>query len=256
MEAIHRLLDRIGHATGYHLLPDWRLRHWEFARHLDGLFAGCRINLVLDVGANTGQYRNFLRRHVGYRGPIASFEPVAANVDVLRSRAAQDDQWRVWSCALGPVSESRAFNVMRRSTLSSFLAPDNRESSSKLKEHNSVHHVEDVAMRTLADVWPELVHIYGPDVRPYLKMDTQGFDMQVIHGAHDVLARIVAAQSELLLRPLYEGAPHYTEALRDFEALGFNVAGLFPVSRDQQGRVRACDCTLVNMGAERTGKRP
>lgn len=84
-------------------------------------------------------------------------------------------------------------------------------------------------------------------------MDTQGFDLQVLEGARPIVPSIVAAQTELLLRPLYEGAPSYTDTLLAFERLGFDVAGLFPLTHDTKMRVRACDCTLINrhFGSER-----
>jgi FkbM family methyltransferase len=246
-------MDRIGQATGYYLLPEWRLRHWSFARHLKDLFDRLHIDLVLDVGANKGQYRDFLRNAVGYGGPVVSFEPIRHNVELLRQRVRGDAQWTVHGCALGPASGTRPLNVMQTDSFSSFLAPDNRESSVKLVAHNTVDHVEQVTVRALADLWPEIAGAYGTRIRPYLKMDTQGFDLQVIEGARPIIPSIVAAQTELLLRPLYEGAPSYTDTLLAFERLGFDVAGLFPLTHDTRMRVRACDCTLINrhFGSER-----
>lgn len=249
MKTIHVLLERVGQITDYYLLPIWRLRHWEFASHLRRLFSDLRINVVLDVGANKGQYHDFLRRHVGYDGPVISFEPIPQNVEVLQQRASTETLWQVQGYALGPTTGKRAFNIMRRNTLSSFLDPDNRESNPRLSEHNSVAQVVEVQVKTLADVWPEIEARYGSQIRPYLKIDTQGPDLQVVEGARPVLSRIVALQTELLLRPLYKGAPSYTDALRSFEAFGFDVAGFFSVSHDNARRLRACDCTMINRNA-------
>lgn len=249
MRTMHALLDRVGQITDYYLLPSWRLRHWAFASHLKRLFNDLRINVVLDVGANKGQYRDFLRRHLRYDGPVISFEPIPQNVQVLQRRAATDRLWHVYGHALGPTTGTREFNIMCRDTLSSFLDPDNRESSPRLSEHNSVAQVAQVEVKRLADVWPDIENRYGSQIRPYLKMDTQGFDLQVMEGARPVLSRIVALQTELLLRPLYEGAPSYTEALKSFEAFGFDVAGFFSVSHDSARRLRACDCTMINRNA-------
>src|SRR5262245_60167366 len=49
------------------------------ARHLRGL----KIETVLDVGANEGQYGRILRR-IGFRGRIISFEPLLQPFEVLQ----------------------------------------------------------------------------------------------------------------------------------------------------------------------------
>jgi hypothetical protein len=91
--AIRRSIAKLVGRTGYHVLSEWRLREWDFARHVRELFARQQIDLVLDVGANVGQYRDFLREQVEYDGWIVSFEPLEDNVAVLSSRATADPKW-------------------------------------------------------------------------------------------------------------------------------------------------------------------
>src|SRR3954466_12945604 len=69
--------------------------------HLEDLLGELGVTLVLDVGANVGEYGVLLRR-LGYAGRIVSFEPVAANVEGLRSRV--DALWAVEHVALGRVT--------------------------------------------------------------------------------------------------------------------------------------------------------
>ncbi len=44
---------------------------------LKSVFKTCQIDLVLDVGANKGDFSLFLRERIGYSGQIIAFEPVA-----------------------------------------------------------------------------------------------------------------------------------------------------------------------------------
>ena len=50
-------------------------------------------------------------------------------------------------------------------------------------------------------------------------------------------------QSEVSLIPIYEDMPHWTESIEMYEAAGFGVVGLYPVTRDD-GRVIEYDCLL------------
>ena len=79
------------------------------------------IDLILDVGANTGQFATRLRQ-AGYRGRIESFEPVPETVAVLRKAARDDPRWRVHELALGEEDGTAVINVTP-GTLSSLLAP-------------------------------------------------------------------------------------------------------------------------------------
>ena len=243
--AIRRSIAKLVGRTGYHVLSEWRLREWDFARHVRELFARQQIDLVLDVGANVGQYRDFLREQVEYDGWIVSFEPLEDNVAVLNGRAATaDPKWVIHDYALGGDAGVHAFNRMARTTFSSFLAPDS-SAAARVLESNRVVAVEQVRTRTLAEVWPELHRTHGR-FRPYLKMDTQGFDLHVLAGAQPILAEVPAGQSEIYFRPVYLNAPSAMESFDAFARFGFDVAGLFPVSHDPGMQLRACDCTLVN----------
>jgi hypothetical protein len=53
-------------------------------------------------------------------------------------------------------------------------------------------------------------------------------------------------QSEVSMMPLYEGMPTFAESIETFSSLGFDVTGLFPVSRDERLRVIEFDCTLIS----------
>ncbi len=72
------------------VIPRWRLPQRELAIHLRKVFDLYDVQAVIDIGANRGQYRDFLRLEVGYNGVIHSFEPVATLYDSLIERAHHD----------------------------------------------------------------------------------------------------------------------------------------------------------------------
>ena len=63
-----------------------------------------------------------------------------------------------------------------------------------------------------------------------LKMDTQGWDLEVLKGAERSLQRIRAVQTEVSVRPLYEGAPDRVPTMAGLKERGFVFAGMVPVS--------------------------
>ncbi|MBV9892011.1 MAG: FkbM family methyltransferase, partial [Rhizobacter sp.] len=78
------------------------------------------IDLVVDAGANLGQFAQSIRRK-GYSGRIWSFEPVSYVHAALARAAAGDARWSVSKLALGSVPGEATLNVSSNHTLSSFL---------------------------------------------------------------------------------------------------------------------------------------
>ena len=115
------------------------------------IFNHLEINLVLDVGANIGNYGAELREF-GYRKRIASFEPVASLFDQLKQRAHGDSEWTVERLALGNTDGPAEINVA--DTMSSILgrAPDHDdglELKSTVKQTIQVARLDSVRSRLL-----------------------------------------------------------------------------------------------------------
>ena len=72
--------------------------------HIKDIVETHRIDLVLDVGANTGQFGAYLRE-LGYAGTIHSFEPVEATFQALQRRTSGDANWSCHRMALGREGE-------------------------------------------------------------------------------------------------------------------------------------------------------
>lgn len=216
------------------------------ARHVAGLLANYEVNCVFDVGANKGQYGRQLREF-GYRGRIVSFEPVPEALTALRKTAAQDKDWQVHPCALGREESVQTMNLGWK-TMNSLLAPS-AYGQQRYKRFAKAGTTTQVQLRRLDDVMEEALEGLA-DPRPFLKMDTQGFDMEVFAGAGQRIGEFVGMQSEVAALQLYEGSPHMTEAIAAYEDAGFEVTGMYPVTREAAtGRVVEFDCTLARASA-------
>lgn len=193
----------------------------EMAR-MQHLFAYHNIDLVLDVGANVGDYA-LLLRDLGYKGQIVSFEPLSAPYAQLVAISDRDRRWEAAPrMAIGDRDGEITINISANDRSSSVLevldkhidaAPDSAYIDS-----------ETVKLSSLDTVVPKYLKPEFDSV--FLKIDVQGFERQVLEGATKILPRIKGIQLELSLVPLYQGQPHYVDMLKFLERLGYELHGV------------------------------
>ena len=217
---------RVSRSFGYDIVPLHDMKERDFALHLREVLARQEIDCVLDVGANAGQYHDFLRDKVQFDGPVISFEPASHHIEALRERSRGDRDWHIEGYALGSSDGSMPIDVMVSDQFGSFRK-------------------EMVTVRTLDVVLPVLQERIGFD-RPYLKIDTQGFDIEVLRGAGDSLPTVKALQAEASVIGIHKGMPQYVDIIRYLDERGFDITGLYPVSRDSALRLGEFDCVMIN----------
>jgi len=139
-----------------------------------------------------------------------------------------DPKWDAYPrCALGDHNGEVELNIAGNSQSSSILpmleshrsaAP---ESAYQGKEIVPIRTVDAVAGQYLKDA-----------CAPFLKIDTQGFEWQVLDGARDALPHIKGILVELSLEPLYEGQHLWREVIDRLEVGGFTLWAFEPVFSD------------------------
>ncbi len=188
--------------------------------HTQILLDELHIDHVLDVGGNTGQYGRFLRK-LGYTGWITSFEPVRAIHDQLTRSSGADPRWHTFNVALGNEDSQAIINVTSSNDFSSLRKP-------VASERTTVERREQVEVRRLDSMLGDVMAGKCGD-SVFLKMDTQGWDLEVLKGSAGCLDRVRAVQTEISVIPWYDDAPTWMESLSMLESLGFEPTGLFPV---------------------------
>ena len=232
---------RYGPGT-FALINNKRLSDIWFSRHaqLRALFQKHNIDLVVDVGANEGQFAREIRTF--YHGDIVSFEPAKVVFSKLAKAAAADSKWHVHQLALGNYVGTQTLHVSEQTIFSSLLkATDysfHRFGPSALGNQEETVQVDRLD-NTLDKLFPSI-----EDKRIFLKMDTQGYDAEVFKGVGGRLNLVTVLQSEVSVIPIYDGMPHWTDSISLYEEAGFGVVGLFPVTRDA-GQVVEFDCLMA-----------
>jgi FkbM family methyltransferase len=172
--------------------------------------------IVIDVGANIGQFAMKLRK-LGYAGRIISFEPTSRAHEQLTKNAAHDDKWTIAPrCAVGAKPGKTKINISANSVSSSLLAMLDLHRQSD----PNAHYVdsEEVQVVTL-----DKCAFIPKDVAVYMKIDTQGFELEVLKGADSLLDRAQGVLTEVSFKPLYEEAPNYLTICQYLAARGFGV---------------------------------
>ncbi|QYM80495.1 FkbM family methyltransferase [Horticoccus luteus] len=204
---------------------DHRLAHLASLSHLRSQLHLHAIDLLIDVGANRGQFALDARR-AGYTGEMLSFEPLAAHQAHLSNLAARDGRWRIFPCGLGATAAELDLHVYHDDTFSSVLTV-NPSAQNNFGHLVALERVERISIRTLDEILAE--REIGPARRIFLKTDTQGYDADVLAGAADTLRQTLAVLTEATVAPLYDGSSRLEEINALLLPLGFARAGLFPI---------------------------
>jgi FkbM family methyltransferase len=200
-----------------------------------------RINVVLDIGANSGQYAASLRK-AGFRGRIVSFEPLSGPFTLLERKASRDPLWECQHCALGDSEGTLSINVAGNGGESSSVLPMSRSHQDAYPPANYVGS-EEVPVVRLDSVAAKVLR---PTDVAFLKIDVQGFEKQVLTGGRSTVnERCAGIQLELSFLTLYEGGLLIREALDIAYSLGFTLTGLSPCFTDlRNGRTLQADGTF------------
>lgn len=202
------------------------------------------IDLVVDVGANTGMYGLELRRH-GYAGRILSLEPVTEVFQVLHARARRDAAWDALPLAAGPREGRVRLNVAGNDAASSSvltMLPAHLDAAPESR----IIGTQESEQRTLDSLVGEYVR---PRDRVFCKLDVQGYEGQVLQGASELLRTCRGVQLEMSLVPLYEGSLCIDEAMSLMKAAGLTLARLEPgFSNPATGRMLQADGVFLRDG--------
>lgn len=224
-------LTRVARRLGFELVPTWRFDRVHQSDYLEKLLRFQDIDCVFDVGANRGQYRDYLRQQLGYQGLIVSVEPHPVCAAALAQRAAADPLWEIVPLALGAQAGQLEFKLMADTQFSSFLTP----LASELYTGgggNVVDGQATVDVTTLDQLYPALQQRLGFR-RPMLKIDTQGFEIPVLQGGAGVIGAFGCLQVELSNIPIYAEIADMNETIAVIRELGFHLSTMFPTNPDQ-----------------------
>jgi FkbM family methyltransferase len=204
------------------------------------LFKKHDIDLVLDVGANTGQFALEILKS-GYRKPVISFEPLPAAFDELKKNAADYKNWKAENLAVGTETGSISINVAANSESSSVLPM--LKSHSELAPESKYINAITVPITTLDQYFRDK-KIEAENI--FLKIDVQGYEDSVISGALNALQKVKVLQLEISFIPLYDMSMIYYAMMSKLEGMGYSLYSLLPAFSDYKtGQIFQVDAVYI-----------
>ena len=215
---MRNILNNILSILGYKIKRSKWL--YENDKNLIATLKSQNINSIIDVGASSGQFAEQVFKN-GFKGSIYSFEPLQKEHTILliKSKKKKNSNWKIQKrCALGAADKDVVINISGRRQSSSIyniskihtsLFPDSKNISS-----------ETVKMEKLDNYLEEFSSLKK---KILLKIDTQGYELEVIKGAKKIMPYIDCLLLEVSLTRLYEEQPLFEEILDYTSKNGFSI---------------------------------
>lgn len=190
-----------------------KLRAYRTENELEWLSRLHRVRTVIDIGANTGTYAEYLKETFRPERVIV-FEPQEKHAAGLRRRG-----FEVFSIALGDENGAVELNINSHDASSSLLhlgAPHLEEWPHLVETGERAS----VPIRRLDDCIP-------PDLADeiLIKVDVQGYEDAVLRGGAKTFGRAGVVLIEMSFVPMYAGQPLFHDVHAQLTALGFRFTG-------------------------------
>jgi FkbM family methyltransferase len=193
---------------------------WTDPHYRERLICRLRPDVLLDIGANEGQFARSCR-NIGFGGRIISFEPQLDAFTSLKGYAASDSNWSCLNIALGRERGTASMHISGSSPSSSLLPIG--KVHTQLMPISAEIGQSTVTVERLDNLVADL-GLFGKSI--FMKLDVQGYEGPVLEGANDVASRSLGVVAELNFAPLFDGQSKWHDVVCLLESLGFMFCGL------------------------------
>ena len=197
------------------------------------------IATVVDVGANIGQFAQLIHEILPQAG-IHSFEPLREQYMQLERLSKKIPLLQCYPLAAGSENCDKNINANEFSPSSSLLPMTELHASSFPFTKHSV--AQKVHVRPLDSVLP----MAALQKKILLKIDVQGYEMEVLKGAEHLLRQVEVIIVETSFQELYRGQPLFDDIYKFLLEKNFHFHGsLEPVFSTINGEVLQCDAVFI-----------
>ena len=206
--------------------------------------AGLDVATIVDIGSNKGQFA-LLAIEVFPRATIFCFEPLKEPAARLREMLGAEI--RLFETAIGPCEKEGIIHVSRRSDSSSLLP---------LAKQAEVFPGTELKEQRVVPIAPLTKYLFPENIRSpaLLKIDVQGYELEVLKGCESLLACFHYVYSECSFIELYRRQALAGDVILYLKDRNFELSGVYGQVGDSNRRPVQADFLFTNAHYKRTAQ--
>lgn len=194
--------------------------------------------VIIDGGANFGETTDEFLLH--FKDPkVYCFEANSNLAEKLSTRFSENKNIKIIPKAIGNKNTEVNFNISRNLPSSSFL-----ETTGLYKEYHGettkTEEVTPVKMITLDSFFE------GAEVVDILKLDVEGYELEVLKGAENMLSNVRVIMTEVWFSDGYESAPYFSDIDIYLREHGFALLNIYNPYTHKDMQLTAGDAVFLN----------
>ncbi|TNE78345.1 MAG: FkbM family methyltransferase [Bacteroidetes bacterium] len=196
--------------------------------------------IVFDIGGGQGTTLKLFREELPH-AQVELFEPISSNFKIIKDQFGGNKGIKLNQLALGHEEGETTIHIADRVTSSSLLElnPEAHEKGSYLADALKPVREESIQVKRVESFIKQYEKIH------LMKLDVQGFELNVLKGAGEELKKVKYIIMEVSNHDGYSGAPLYHEIDAWMRENNFELADLFPGIKES-GFLKEWDCIFLN----------
>jgi FkbM family methyltransferase len=196
----------------------------RYLLHDINYFKNNKFDLILDVGANKGEFASIYRQ-LYPDSDIICFEPIPSLVEQLEKIFKDDSKVEIKQFALSDIKEEVNFRITKNVASSSMFDPN--ESNQLVNNGADIVDIIKVKADRLDNI---LDSNKLKNKKIMCKIDVQGAELLMLKGAQDTLKNINTLIIECGFLPLYEGEASFDDIYQYLRSKDFSIVGVLKQS--------------------------
>lgn len=229
--------------TGYQIQPFYTLNDFIKQGKYKWL-EEYKINTLFDVGANVGEFSKLLKQILP-NSKIFCFEPIKDCQLELNKLKEKYSDIEIFNFGIGETEKEINLYKNKFNPSSSILKLNKLHTEAF--PYTSEYSEEKIKIISLDSIFAKL----NIKKNILLKIDVQGFELEVLKGAKESLSQIKLIIVELSTEVLYENQPLFNEVYKYLTDRAFKYCGNYDQMVDpRNGKILQVDAIFVNQKIE------